>query len=77
MTSNNKEKSPYHFGLSGIIVWVSHISIGLYLIYIGLSLINQKNNSFLYNGIFLILLGSIAVLYHIHLWYYETFVEYS
>ena len=59
----------YHFGVPGIAVWVSHILIGIILIYSGYNIINKKKIG-LTVGIVILVIGVLALLYHSHLWYY-------
>lgn len=58
----------YSFGVSGIAIWIFHILIGIFLFYIGYSIIYlQKLNQNI--GIILVILGSLSFLYHAHLMY--------
>jgi len=58
----------YSFGVPNILVYLSHLIIGLLLMYSGyLSLHNNKLSKNV--SVLLIVLGVIAVLYHGHLWY--------
>ena len=60
----------YHFNVPAVLVWVSHILIGLLLIYVSYLIIEHKNiNKWL--GILLFVIGLIGALYHIHIWYVE------
>ncbi len=61
----------YHFGVPGKIIWLSHIIFGLLFIYLGYLIQEQKPVPKLV-GTALIVTGSIMVLYHSHLWYYES-----
>ena len=57
----------YHYGLSGPIIWGMHIIFGLFLIYFGyVSFKNVRMPDYIYIG--LIVIGSIAILYHTHIW---------
>jgi hypothetical protein len=67
--------SEYHFGVPGLLIWLSHILLGSYFVYLGYALVTHKD--FLHHGIILIVIGAIAALYHLHLWYYEKYVEYA
>ena len=58
----------YSFGVPGYVVWTSHILIGLYLVYVGWVLYDKKKLD-KYTPIVLIVLGVLAMLYHIHIWY--------
>ena len=60
----------YHFGVPAVLVWLSHILIGLLLIYVAYLIIEGKTvNKWI--GILLLLIGVIAALYHVHIWYTE------
>lgn len=58
----------YHFGVPATLVWSSHILLGLYFIYIGYLLFEGKKIN-KYISISLIVIGILAILYHLHLWY--------
>jgi len=59
----------YSFGIPGPAIWISHFLIGLFLVYVGYKLYNNQSiNKNLF--IVLIVLGSLAILYHSHLSYY-------
>ena len=57
----------YHFNVPGVVIWVMHILIGLYFVYIGYRSIYNKpiGKNF---GIILLVLGCIMVLYQGHIW---------
>lgn len=62
----------YSYGIPGKLIWTTHIIIGIILFYIGYNLLNNvpinKNLAIL-----LVILGSLAMLYHAHLFYtYST-----
>ena len=61
----------YHFGVPGIAVWIQHILSGLLLLYIGYQGLTtgkiSKNMSLI-----LVVVGVLAALYHLHLWYYNS-----
>lgn len=62
--------SEYHFGLKGITVWLGHILLGLYFIYLG-----QKLNStieFKNHGLGIVSMGVLMFAYHGHLWMVES-----
>ena len=61
----------YHFGVPGSLIWTSHIILGLFFIYLGY-LIQEKKPVSKFIGTSLIVLGSIMILYHAHLWYYQS-----
>lgn len=64
----------YHFGIPGIFVWISHILIGVALSYIGKLMLDgveiDKNVI-----LSMIVLGSLATIYHTHLLIYEMYIE--
>lgn len=55
----------YSFGVPSIVIWISHILIGISLFYIGYQFSIQKYSK--NYSLFLIILGSLAVSYHFHL----------
>jgi len=59
----------YHYGLSGQIVWATHILLGIFYVYLGYLILEQKEIPNKYYGVALIVLGVLAALYHAHLWY--------
>jgi len=65
--------SDYHFGIPGIAVWLSHILLGLYFIYLGYNLISQDNLKV--HGMILSSMGVLMLSYHAHLWYLESIDE--
>lgn len=56
----------YHYGIPGYAVWISHIILGLYLVYIGYHIVTQVSVNKI-NGLILITLGTLAFFYHLHL----------
>lgn len=57
----------YHYGVSGPVIWISHIVLGLFLAYFGYaSLKNERFPDWIY--IALIVIGVMALLYHSHIW---------
>ncbi len=59
----------YHFNVPGPIVWMSHIIIGLYLMYFGYSTMKHKEfPDYIYISI--IIIGILGALYHAHIWVY-------
>jgi hypothetical protein len=64
----------YRFGVPGIFVWVSHIIMGCGLAYIGKLMLDDveipKNVILL-----IIIIGSIAAVYHTHILIYEMYIE--
>ena len=60
----------YHFGVPGFLIWISHILIGILLSYVGYQLVFKKNVN--HNiGLLILVIGVMAVLYHVHIWYYH------
>jgi uncharacterized membrane protein len=58
----------YHFGVPGSIIWISHIIIGLLLSYVGYNIVfNKKINNNI--GLIVLVIGVLAAIYHIHIWY--------
>ena len=60
----------YHFDVPAVLVWSSHIIIGLLLIYVAYLIIEGKSVQ-KWIGILLLVIGVIAALYHAHIWYVE------
>ncbi len=57
----------YHYGLSGPVVWIMHIILGIFFVYFGYSsLKNIVLPDYIYIGI--IVIGVLAILYHTHIW---------
>jgi len=75
MTATNKESSEYHYGLSGQVIWLSHILLGIFYVYLGYLIVEQKQILNKYYGVVLIVLGVLSALYHAHLWYNEGIME--
>ena len=63
-----EEKDTYHYGVPGKLIWISHILYGLFFIYLGYRLLENKPIN-KYISILLIVMGVMAILYHSHLWY--------
>ena len=67
-------KTKYHYNLPGWVVNSSHMLSGILLTYLGLS--TQTQNLFYdLSGISLIILGSMAALYHLHIFAFENHNE--
>ena len=60
----------YHFGMSGSIIWTSHIFMGSFFSYLGYLTLNKKDIGQI-NSLILIVIGVLGALYHLHLWYYN------
>ena len=58
----------YSFGMPNEAIWGSHILMGLFFIYVGYELVMKRKLSIAV-ALTLVVLGALAVLYHIHLWY--------
>jgi len=58
----------YHFNVSGEFIWIIHILVGLYFIYLGYKSLNKIPIGQI-SSIILLLLGCIMILYHAHIWY--------
>lgn len=58
----------YSLGVPGFVIWPTHILIGAFIAFIGYNILYKIpiNTNF---GLLLILLGSTAIFYHLHLWY--------
>jgi hypothetical protein len=64
----------YHYDLSGEFIWITHILMGLFFVYVGYSiLINKKLPPYI--SVSVIVLGVLGTLYHAHLYYSETLHE--
>ena len=56
----------YHFGVIGELIWLTHIILGIYFLYLGYKTINsQMLNQF--DGVALLILGALMAMYHLHL----------
>jgi Kef-type K+ transport system membrane component KefB len=53
------------------LIWISHIIMGLFFIYVGYSVLIRKQLP-PYISVIVVLLGSIAILFHAHLWYIDS-----
>ena len=62
----------YSFGIPGIVIYALHIIAGLLLLYVGKNALdgNLMNRNI---AILLIIIGSLAALYHAHLYFYNSF----
>lgn len=60
----------YHFGVPGLLIWLTHILSGLLLVFVGYSNLNKKYVNTIISLI-LIVAGVLASTYHLHLWYYN------
>ena len=61
----------YDFGVSAILVWSFHMSIGIFFVYVGYAILLHKRMP-QYISVSVIVLGVLAFLYHAHLWYNST-----
>jgi hypothetical protein len=60
----------YHFGVPAMLVWISHILMGILFVYLGYLIIEGKKVD-KWIGILVLLIGVIGALYHLHIWLYE------
>ena len=58
----------YNYNVPCVLIWIYHILIGLFLIYLGYLVVEKKNIN-KYVGITLFVIGVLAILYNLHLWY--------
>ena len=58
----------YHFGLSGIVIWLTHIILGLYFCVVGYMMLNGHKIHKVVSLSFIVM-GVLMLLYHAHLWY--------
>ena len=63
-----KSSHKYSFGVPSEAIWGSHILMGLFFIYVGYELIMKRKLSTPI-ALIVVVLGALAALYHIHLWY--------
>ena len=64
----------YSFGVPALLIWITHIAVGLFLLYIGRIALNGgkiNRNA----ALTLAILGFTAALYHSHLMLYDTFIN--
>jgi hypothetical protein len=66
----------YHYGVPAKLIWTSHILFGLFFIYLGYRLLENKPIN-KYISILLIVMGVMAILYHSHLWYNYSYGDYD
>ena len=52
------------------LIWISHIIMGLFFIYVGYSVLVRKQLA-PYISVSVVVLGALAILYHSHLWYID------
>ena len=65
----------YHFGVPALAIWLSHISFGLYFIYLGYKMLNYPKLKI--DGISILVVGALMTTYHAHLWYYNKNNKYK
>jgi len=58
----------YSFEVPGFIIWISHISIGIFLMYVGYMLLNNQSVNQM-TTLIVMMLGVLALAYHSHLMY--------
>jgi hypothetical protein len=61
----------YHFGVPAMLVWISHILMGILFVYLGYLIIEGKKLD-KWAGILLLIIGIVGALYHLHIWFYEA-----
>ena len=59
----------YSFGVPSLAIWLSHITFGLYFIYLGYKMINYPKLKI--DGLTILAVGALMTAYHAHLWYYN------
>ena len=57
----------YSFGVPLAAVWLTHILVGVYFLWLGYKLTDMKQYKL--HGIVLIVLGALMATYHAHLWF--------
>ena len=62
------KQTNYSFGMANEVIWLSHILMGLFFVYIGYELIMHKKIPE-YLALVIVVLGAMGGLYHLHLWY--------
>jgi hypothetical protein len=58
----------YSFGVANELIWISHILMGVFFVYVGYELIMRKKIPE-YLSLIIVVLGATGGLYHLHLWY--------
>jgi Na+/H+ antiporter NhaA len=58
----------YHFNIPSEFVWMSHILMAFFFVYIGYEIIKRRKIPD-YMAIIIIILGATGGFYHTHLWY--------
>ena len=61
-------KYTYHFGVSNELIWISHLLMGFFFIYVGYEIIMKRKIS-IPTALIIVVLGATGALYHAHLWY--------
>ena len=59
----------YSLGVPGLLIWVTHIVLGAYFIYLGYTLFSNKMKI---HSLLLFSLGLLMALYHAHLWFLHS-----
>lgn len=65
---NHNNEHEYHFGVPNEFIWVTHILMGLFFIYVGYAILKHWKIQ-LYIALTVVVLGALGLLYHSHLWY--------
>jgi hypothetical protein len=58
----------YHFGVPGVVIWITHILLGFYFMFLGYKLIDKLRK----HGLILISLGVLMAAYHSHLLFFKS-----
>jgi hypothetical protein len=58
----------YSYDMPGILIWITHIVVGLFLFRVGYQTLNHKP-IYQLESIILMIFGILATLYHLHLMY--------
>ena len=66
--TDKQNKRTYSFGVSNEIIWISHLLMGLFFIYVGYEIIIKRKVS-IPVALIIVVLGAVGALYHAHLWY--------
>jgi len=67
---NHDKKDKKETDLPDELIWISHIIMGLFFIYVGYSVLVRKQLA-PYISVGVVVLGALAILYHSHLWYID------
>ena len=66
--------SHYRFGVPGVAIWIFHILLGLWFVYVGRKALNDgimtKNTATI-----ILVIGALAAVYHAHIAIYEMYLK--